>query len=1539
MVVGAMRVLLLDEEKITKLTLPDEVDGIFTMRYIPVDSKIYKEFSFEAKEGKWILNASENFNIFVNATAVNQVTLDDFLHINIYLINTEEYLDLWCMPTIDMNCFDVATTSDKIVIGTTSQSSIIFNNISQEIIFAGICNSEGKWYIAHADNNSCPIYVNDKVVKNSIFLKTGDIIFINGLKIVWMNTFMRICCLQNSITTNSFTLTNYVDNNYDNSVFDGVNEESQSFELYQPDDYFFHKPILKEYVQFETVSIDPPPPKQDTDNDNFLATFGASFTMLASSFVSVINLINNIQNNAKVLTLITSGIMCVSMLFGSLLIPKIVSHLQKKKAKQREAYRINKYTDYLKKCNDDIHKIMVKQSQIMRDTNLKIDNCVHLVNGTSNVLWNREIKDEDFLIVRLGMGNVPAQIDINAPEEHFTLDEDFLLEYIYQIVNNSRILENVPVTFDFKKNRVSAVVSNVSYSQYFIESIIVQLATLHSSQDLKMVFFINNEIDDYDWEYAKYLPHVFSDDKTIRYFSHSYDEMKILSTHLEEVLKTRKEKAKLKEDTSDIVDNSSLYRNFDTYYILFTNDVFIAKSLPIFDELMNASENFGFSIVFINKTMNKLPKRCDTFIALSENDGCVMEKSINGQTTFSPEYVKNIDLMLLCSKLMNIPVMTADIQASLPTSISFLDVFKASKIEQLNIINRWRTNDPTISLAVPVGVHTNGEDFMLDLHEKAHGPHGLIAGSTGSGKSEFIITFVLAMCINFHPDEVQFVLIDYKGGGLAGAFENREKGYAIPHLAGTITNLDTSSMNRSLVSINSELKRREQMFMDVRDLTGESTIDIYKYQKYYREGIIKKPISHLFIVSDEFAELKAQQPDFMAELISTARVGRSLGVHLILATQKPSGVVNEQIWSNTRFRVCLKVQTSSDSNEMLKRPDAASIKEAGRFYLQVGFNEYFDIGQSGWAGARYIPTDRVIKKVDDSLTFINNVGQVTKTIGDFVKKEAAEDIGDQLTNIVRYLVNWSEKEAYVPKKLWLDPIPDTIYVGNLAKKYNYSQKPYEIKPIIGEYDNPSQQFQGLLTLDLNKGNTYIFGKSNSGKEDLLSTIIFETCMYHSPNEVVFYVVDMGAETLRQFLKFPHVADVCTVDDGNKIIDMMVLLEREISRRKDLTVDFGGNFHSYNELNDKKLPLYVVVINYLDVFIENFNKISELIIPLYRDGAKYGVNFIITASTITALRSRVREYFNNHICLQFANSDDFSTALNNRPRKLIPSSFKGRGLVELDNGVFEFQTALIYTRNEIPTTIKTAGEKLETTYKDVVVQSIPSVPKTVLVDSLINFVNGLASVPIGYDLETKDKFYYNFEKQKVNLIVSNSLGDHKDFLNALILELKTIQNIDIKVIDFIEVFDILTIGLTCYQNNFNDVFGQIIMESDKLTKDTLYVITGISKLRASVKQGNLTFINQYFIDSLKNKFIHFIFVDTYDDLNSLKLDEWFEKVVNLKHGIWLGPGVGAQLLIKFDNLTNEDKKMDNLDCLLANVDGKRYIIKKVVMRDDEGGKEE
>ena len=555
-----------------------------------------------------------------------------------------------------------------------------------------------------------------------------------------------------------------------------------------------------------------------------------------------------------------------------------------------------------------------------------------------------------------------------------------------------------------------------------------------------------------------------------------------------------------------------------------------------------------------------------SFICIGHNNRSVIfedELVTNKQKKFVADIDESLNLEECSLKLANIPIDSSNDDSSFPKLISFLEMYNVGKVEQLNSYNRWQTNVPINSLQAPLGIDKQGNTFKLDLHEKFHGPHGLIAGTTGSGKSELIITYILSLAVNYHPNEVSFIIIDYKGGGVALAFENKEVGRKLPHIAGTITNLDTVEMHRSLVSIESELRRRQKAFNKARELSNESTIDIYKYQKLYRNGVVDEPISHLFIICDEFAELKVQQPEFMDQLISTARIGRSLGVHLILATQKPSGVVDDQIWSNSRFKICLKVQEKEDSMAMIKSPDAAMIKNVGRFFLQVGYNEFFAEGLAAWSGAQYIPTDKPKKKIDNSINFIDNIGYVIKSTDD-EKKVNINNYGEQLTNVINYLITVAKEEKIEVKQLWLDKIPDIIYVDKLKEKYNYTKLPYIINPVIGEYDDPSNQKQELLTLDLShNGNTIIYGGSGSGKSTLVSDVIYSSIIDHDANEVNFYIMDFGSEILRIFKKAPHVGDVILVNDVEKVTNLFKMLNSLINTRKKIFVEFNGNFKYYN----------------------------------------------------------------------------------------------------------------------------------------------------------------------------------------------------------------------------------------------------------------------------------------------------------------------------------------------------------------------------------------
>lgn len=1520
-----MRVLILDEDKVTKLFLPSVVSGAYI--FSPGDEKKY--LSIEAENEHWIAKSNGSINIVDAANVLAKIELRNYDYYHLQVANTTADYLMFCMPTLDATFQKMTIVENKITIGRAKSNSISIDVefLENKTITIERTGNEAKLLV---EDESLYVYVNDKRVK-TVNLKVGDSIFIYGVVIIWLGTFIEINNPVDIVTLgNAFSI--FKDStNIDNSKYDPVDKDSDI--PISQDAYFFHKPRLVQTLDEKVVNIDPPPESQIKEELPWILTFGTSFTMLAFSAVSILNLLNNIASgSSNLFTVITTLLTSFAMITGSLIFPNLTRKYNKQKSQEKERLRIEKYNAYLLKKEEEIKNILENQTQILRSSKISVQDCYTFAStGTQNI-WSVGIKDDDFLEIRLGLGNIQSNLKLNAPEEHFSLVDDVLKSKVYEIVNEARILNDVPITYRLTDSLVSAIISSCDIMTDFLSGLILELVTHHSPNDLKIVSLFNKN-DAIKYNYLKYLPHSFSNDKDMRFFAENVSEAKNILSHLKKIYDERTSGMKMAEGPEKVKD----YKFYNTYYLILCDNYMNIRDTQVVNDIINSGTNVGFSFVILDKSMQRLPRQCETIISIDNQRGAIIRKTLNNQQMFTPEYDTSIDMRKIGTHLMKIPVLSTDFKTYLPQSISFLEMFKVSKIEQLNIINNWKNNNPVTSLQAPIGVHTDGETFYLDLHEKFHGPHGLIAGATGSGKSEFIITFVLSMCINYHPDEVQFILIDYKGGGLAGAFMNEASGIKVPHIAGILTDLDTSDMNRAIVSITSELKRREHAFNEAKTITGESTIDIYKYQKYYREGILTKPISHLFIVSDEFAELKSQQPDFMANLISISRIGRSLGVHLILATQKPSGVVNDQIWSNSKFKICLKVATRGDSMEMLKRPEAASLKETGRFYLQVGYDEMFEIGQSGWSGAKYIPNDRLIKYHDDSIEFIDNTAMSYKTVNDTANSIRTIERGDQLTNCVKYLTEIAIKMKLKNHKLWLDKLPEEILLSTLKEKYEDASAtvPYVITPIIGEYDRPSIQAQGLLKLDLLSKNTLIQGTNTSGLDEILKTIIFSTCIEHTPEEVNFYLIDMGAESLRIFNKFPQVGDVCTIEDGDKILNMLMIGENEITRRKDIFADYSGDYKTYIESSNEKLPLLIFIINYYDVFQENFAKIADALNTIFRDGPKYGVEFILTTNAGT-MRYKIQEYFENKICLQLADKEQYRNILD-APRGLTPSTSLGRGLIPFSGEVLEFQTAFISEKNNVNATIKKVGELLSARFTTRA-PNVPVLPKIVSLKMVLESVKSLSTLVIGYDIDTKDELIFDFSKTKITPILAANLRSQMNFIYALIEEIKSLGNVKLQIIDvenYVE-FDKLNL-VELYNRDFDGVFSRMYTDVTHPIENiyNVYIITGIGKLKGKLNRDTVALYNSIFtyVDRLPNAF--FIFADDYESYKMLQIESWYSKSIDSKNGIWLGTGVGTQIAISFNKLSNDQKRINIADVAFStSIDGQNHVLRKVITTEDE-----
>ena len=787
--------------------------------------------------------------------------------------------------------------------------------------------------------------------------------------------------------------------------------------------------------------------------------------------------------------------------------------------------------------------------------------------------------------------------------------------------------------------------------------------------------------------------------------------------------------------------------------------------------------------------------------------------------------------------------------------------------------------------------------ISLDIHEKFHGPHGLVAGSTGSGKSELIITYILSLAVNYSPNDVAFILIDYKGGGLAGAFQKRE--VKLPHLVGTITNIDTVGLQRSLVSIQSELRRRQVKFNEVRNKIDEGTIDIYKYQKLYHEGVVEEPIPHLLIICDEFAELKQQQEEFMDELISVARIGRSLGVHLILATQKPAGIVNDQIRSNSKFGICLKVQEKEDSMDVIKKPDAADLKQAGQFYLQVGNDEYFVLGQSAWSGAPYIPADITKKRIETSIKFISDIGATIKEVDNSAQK-VDNSQGEQLTNIVKYIYELAKEENIKTNQLWLDNIPETIYINDLKKKYNIKKQENIISPVIGEFDDPYNQRQGIVRLNLsNDGNTIIYGNAESGKETLLSTLIYDLISTYTPEEVQAYSLDFGSEALKIFKESPHVGDIAFINNSEKIGRFFNMIQHEIKERTAILSDYNGDYKLYNKENEEKMPMIVVVINNYEAFAENYeDKYEDLFLTLTRESVKCGIVFILTTSTFHDIRYRLTQNFKQKIALQLNNEDDYLNIFEDAKKKR-PSHVFGRGLIRL-KGLYEFQTAKICEAEKWNATIKeeiqNEKEKYQTRAKH-----IPTLPEKVTLEDTKPYIKGITAIPIGIMQKNLNVLTYNFKKNFVNLITSKNMENLIQFISGMIEEVKIVEDIDLIVLD---AERILQTKKETLMNNYKRLITEIDANIQK-SKHTLVIIIGIDKFILDLENGEEE-LHELFKKANEIENYSFILAENFTRFKNHEYDEWYKNYITGDTGIWIGNGITDQYLINVDSSGQEMK---------------------------------
>ena len=1037
--------------------------------------------------------------------------------------------------------------------------------------------------------------------------------------------------------------------------------EKAAEEKVKQDDLYLHyhlSPRIREKLPHEAIILSAAPGQGKTlggqkGNMAYLIGTGAMMAAsLATGFVSPAMLLARLVG-------------MVSPLANMAMMKKLSKEEQEQLA-EYERLRHETYEAYIADQKARIKKIADTQRRILVNENPDSDKCMTIVRDLHRRLWERMPSDSDFLNVRLGLGNIKLCVEVKTRADvdgYHMYDDDELEKLSERIIEETRYVDHAPVRLPLNRYPTIGIIGTQEDVYYQIRSMLVGLTTLHSPRDVHVLFFFGEEARK-TWGQIRWIPHLYDETGQTRFIAFDQKRIHDICELLGQVIRARS------STHEDYVQKDAPAL---PHYVLIVEDRNLICNESIYASLMANDTSLGITVIFLGSSMYDLPQSCRCIVNLSDGPSVYETDRYDERIYFSQDpHVHHREIEAYARRLAAIELEDLFAEAALPNSITFLQGYGVETVEDLQILNRWKDSEPYNTLEAPIGMMSGHKLFSLNIRsgDQSHGPHGLVAGTTGSGKSELLQTWILSMAVNYHPHDVNFVIIDYKGGGMSDLLE------PLPHVVGKITNIDRN-ISRSLVSLKSELKRRERLFARL----GVNNID--KYQRAYKSGQTDVPLPHLIIVTDEFAELKKEEPDFMAELNSVATTGRSLGVHMVLATQKPAGVVNDQINSNSRFRICMKVQDVLDSREMLKRPDAARITQSGRAYIRVGEDELFELFQSFYSAAPY--TGRASQDVANE-NQVRIVGVTGNRFNPVKKKKQKTDGPDQLTAVTRHIQDLCEM-IHLEKNAgpWLPELPKWLPLEGLLedafREGSWQAHRPGLSVPIGKYDMPELQEQGTACLDLeNTGHYAIYGIPGSGKTVFLKTALLSLGLHYTPKEVRITILDAASWSLSEFAQMPHVDEVILNQDEDKLKHFAVRLYKELEGRKHAFLKAAvSSLRAYHESVSSDLPAIVIAVDNIIPIFEQNPEAAEVIEKVAETGMQYGIYLLITANSTVGVKYKFTQMIKGAVALQMSEKGDYAGIVGPIANVSLPY-FSGRGIMR-GNPPVAFQTAMYVDKED------------------------------------------------------------------------------------------------------------------------------------------------------------------------------------------------------------------------------------------------------------------
>ena len=963
----------------------------------------------------------------------------------------------------------------------------------------------------------------------------------------------------------------------------------------------------------------------------------------------------------------------VLFLMFSLLAPVMAvgSFMEEKRGgRGRNKEKAREFREHVEHAVAELRQARDEEAEALRALAPDAAVLVHRAHAREPGLWERRPEDDDFLGLRAGTADQPTLMSVtidSSGSPTLRREAEERLGAMGGVVDVPVLVEagrnGGPVGLCGPRERVDAL------ARWFA----VQAATLHSPRDLLIVAALPGA-DDGEWSWLRWLPHVRGTGTASAiehdHVASDYAGADGLVKALVALVRQRAEEGSgLRAGRTD-----------PRPVVLAFFDERVAPDPASCTELLTAGPSLNVHAIWLGSAARTLPGECRTIIESEPGPAklTITDASTGAQRHdvsadgVSVDLARDVALSLAPVR----DVSAAGAAGQVPRTIGLLEALGA--VEPLPDWLQARWTIPRAGREATLGAGASGP-LVVDL--RADGPHALIGGTTGAGKSELLQTLVAALAATHPPERLTFLLVDYKGGA---AFKDC---VALPHVVGFVTDLDAHLTDRALISLNAELKRREEV------LREHGARDLVEMEQRSPEHA---PPS-LAIVVDEFATLVKEVPEFVDGVVDVAQRGRSLGVHLVLATQRPAGAVSENIRANVNLRIALRMSDGAASSDVIDDPGAARIPRSlpGRGYLRTGPSELVEF-QTAYAATVAAPGD------ERPPVLVRDLGpsREDRPADTGAPPVNAETPPSDLERVVAGAVAAFEARGTTPpSQPWLDALPEVVSLEGLVARDDAPARSDSLA-ILGMLDEPERQSQRVDTHDFEtEGSMLVFGAGGSGKTVLLRTIAASLASSASPEELWLYGLDFASQGLTPLASLPHCGGVVGGDDSERVRRVFRTLRKEIDDRRRRFAEAGAfslpEYRTRLGADAPPVARIVVLFDGYGSFYSSYEKVDlgELVDALPRlvaDGRGVGVHFVITNDRRGGVSSQLTGIIPNTLVFRMANDDEYSLlgldVRTLKDRRLPP----GRGF----HGGLEVHGALVGTAADGGSQIEAFGRLSE-----------------------------------------------------------------------------------------------------------------------------------------------------------------------------------------------------------------------------------------------------